>query len=46
MLSGVASTMLIPETKDISLEDLSREDQEEFIEGIAQETMSRTRPTP
>ena len=35
MLSGVFSTMLIPETKGLSLEELSRENQEEFIGGIA-----------
>ena len=35
MLSGVFSTMLIPETMGRSLEELSNEDQEEFIEGLA-----------
>jgi MFS transporter, PHS family, inorganic phosphate transporter len=41
MISGVFSTMLIPETKGISLEELSRERQDDFILGIAQE---RKRP--
>ncbi|EKM60154.1 uncharacterized protein PHACADRAFT_87072 [Phanerochaete carnosa HHB-10118-sp] len=35
MLSGVLSTMLIPETMGRSLEDMSNEDQEEFIKGMA-----------
>lgn len=33
MLTGVASTLLIPETKQKSLEDLSNEDQEGYITG-------------
>lgn len=35
MLSGIFSTMLIPETKGRPLEELSNEDQEVFIEGLA-----------
>lgn len=35
MISGVFSTMLIPETKGKTLEELSNEDQDVFIEGIA-----------
>lgn len=33
MLSGVASTWIIPETKEMSLEDNSDEDQNNFIKG-------------
>ena len=39
MLSGVVSTMLLPETNGRSLEELSREDQDEFIEGMARYRM-------
>ena len=35
MLTGVFSTLLIPETKGKSLEDLSNEDQHGFITGVA-----------
>jgi len=35
MLTGVFSTMLIPETKGRTLEDLSNENQDGFIEGVA-----------
>ena len=35
MLTGVFSTLLIPETKDRSLEELSNESQDEFIKGVA-----------
>jgi hypothetical protein len=31
MLTGVASTLLLPETKGLTLEDLSAEDQEHFV---------------
>lgn len=34
MLTGVLSTLLIPETKQRSLEDLSNEIQESFITGV------------
>ena len=33
MLTGIFSTLLIPETKQKTLEDLSNEDQEEYISG-------------
>jgi len=33
MLTGIASTLLIPETKQKTLEDLSNEDQQEYITG-------------
>jgi len=35
MLTGVFSTLLLPETKGLSLEDLSQEDQSHFIGGGA-----------
>jgi len=34
MLTGVFSTLLLPETKGRSLEDLSNEDQDEFVQGV------------
>lgn len=40
MLTGVASTLLIPETKGRTLEDLSNEEQDGFVHGIA------TQPLP
>jgi len=36
MLTGVFSTMLIPETKGRTLEDLSNEDQDMYITGVRQ----------
>jgi len=33
MLTGIFSTLLIPETKGQSLEELSNEDQEGFVKG-------------
>lgn len=33
MLTGIFSTLLIPETKQKTLEDLSNEDQEDYISG-------------
>ncbi|GJE99793.1 phosphate permease [Phanerochaete sordida] len=36
MITGVFSTMLLPETMGWSLEDMSNEDQEDFIVGLAQ----------
>jgi PHS family inorganic phosphate transporter-like MFS transporter len=33
MLTGIFSTLLIPETKQKTLEDLSNEDQETYISG-------------
>ena len=35
MITGVCSTMLLPETMGRSLEDMSNEDQEDFIVGLA-----------
>jgi len=34
MLTGIGSTLLIPETKGKSLEDLSNENQEGFVQGV------------
>ena len=31
MLTGVFSTLLLPETKNMSLEDLSQEEQDDFV---------------
>jgi len=36
MLTGIFSTLLLPETKLLTLEELSNEDQEGFIHGVAQ----------
>jgi len=35
MLTGIFSTLLLPETKQKTLEELSNEDQEGFVEGVA-----------
>ena len=35
MLTGIFSTLLLPETKGRSLEELSNENQDGFIEGVA-----------
>ena len=35
MLTGVFSTLLLPETKGRTLEDLSNENQDGFIRGVA-----------
>ncbi|KAF7312350.1 Inorganic phosphate transporter [Mycena indigotica] len=35
MLTGIFSTLLVPETKQLSLEELSNEDQEGFVRGNA-----------
>lgn len=35
MFSGILSTLLVPETKQRTLEDISNESQENFIQGIA-----------
>jgi MFS transporter, PHS family, inorganic phosphate transporter len=35
MLTGIFSTLLLPETKQRTLEELSNEDQEGFIKGVA-----------
>jgi PHS family inorganic phosphate transporter-like MFS transporter len=37
MATGLLSTMLIPETKGRTLEDLSNEDQEGFVKGVRQQ---------
>ena len=34
MLTGIFSTLLIPETKGKSLEELSNEDQDGFVSGV------------
>ena len=34
MLTGIGSTLLLPETKNKTLEDLSNEDQEGFVQGV------------
>lgn len=34
MLTGVGSTLLLPETKGLTLEQLSNEDQERFVRGV------------
>lgn len=34
MLTGIFSTLLIPETKQRSLEDISNEDQEGYIKDV------------
>ncbi|KAI0046571.1 phosphate permease [Auriscalpium vulgare] len=36
MLTGIFSTLLLPETKNRTLEELSNEDQEGFVQGIRQ----------
>jgi len=41
MLTGVFSTLLIPETKQKSLEELSYENQEGFIKGVTKEIETR-----
>ncbi|KZS92460.1 inorganic phosphate transporter [Sistotremastrum niveocremeum HHB9708] len=45
MLTGVFSTLLIPETKQRTLEDLSNEDQHGFISGIAGDATDIIVPT-
>lgn len=40
MLTGVFSTLLIPETKQRSLEDISNEDQEGYITEVPKPTRS------
>lgn len=35
MLTGIFSTLLLPETKQRSLEELSNENQEGFVAGVA-----------
>jgi PHS family inorganic phosphate transporter-like MFS transporter len=38
MLTGIFSTLLLPETKLKTLEELSNESQEGFVEGVATRT--------
>ena len=40
MLTGIFSTLLIPETKQKTLEELSNEKQEGFIQGPAEPRVS------
>jgi PHS family inorganic phosphate transporter-like MFS transporter len=35
MLTGIFSTLLLPETKQRTLEEISNEDQDGFIDGVA-----------
>jgi PHS family inorganic phosphate transporter-like MFS transporter len=35
MLTGIGSTLLLPETKQRTLEEISNENQDGFIEGVA-----------
>lgn len=35
MFTGIFSTLLLPETKQRSLEDISNENQENFVKGVA-----------
>jgi PHS family inorganic phosphate transporter-like MFS transporter len=35
MLTGIFSTLLLPETKNLTLEELSNEDQNGFVKGLA-----------
>ena len=35
MLTGIGSTLLLPETKQRTLEEISNENQDGFIEGLA-----------
>lgn len=44
MLTGIFSTLLITETKQKSLEELSNETQDGFIEGMWSTIVSRRRP--
>ncbi|EIN10015.1 phosphate permease [Punctularia strigosozonata HHB-11173 SS5] len=44
MLTGIFSTLLIPETKQRSLEELSNETQEGFVRGISKPKDGRTVP--
>lgn len=38
MFTGIFSTLLIPETKQRSLEDISNEEQEGYIQGVPEAT--------
>jgi hypothetical protein len=41
MLTGIFSTLLLPETKQKSLEELSQESQEGFVKGVAAKIETR-----
>lgn len=41
MLTGIFSTLLLPETKGKSLEELSNEDQDGFVKGIAKSEVKK-----
>ena len=41
MLTGIGSTLLLPETKNKTLEDLSNEDQEGFVQGVSRNVQIR-----
>lgn len=43
MLTGIFSTLLLPETKGKSLEELSNEDQEHFVHGDSDDDASATK---
>jgi MFS transporter, PHS family, inorganic phosphate transporter len=45
MLTGIFSTLLIPETKGKSLEELSNENQDGFVRGVAQPKDGRAVPS-
>lgn len=42
MFTGIFSTLLLPETKGRTLEDLSNEDQEGFVQGMVLSPLPRT----
>jgi len=41
MLTGIFSTLLLPETKGRTLEDLSGEDQDGFVKGVAKSEVKK-----
>jgi len=41
MLTGIFSTLLLPETKGRTLEELSGEDQEGFVKGVAKSEVKK-----
>jgi len=41
MLTGIFSTLLLPETKGRTLEELSNEDQEDFVKGVAKSEVKK-----
>ncbi|KDQ19246.1 hypothetical protein BOTBODRAFT_27830 [Botryobasidium botryosum FD-172 SS1] len=46
MLTGIFSTLLLPETKGLSLEELSNENQENFVQGVAGRHTAGDEPHP